>query len=144
MRMQSTLLLGLRGPDGHQFKGIKDIIRWLRGLTFKPGNPENVKVFMGSLPPRIEDRGACYNELMVVSTHFFGHLMHSLEVVAYCHPLNTVSSHALDLFGDMCSMLHLPVEDRLKFEIRLHQVTWPGGKQPDNFDDAIAMLEDCR
>jgi hypothetical protein len=140
LRMQSTLVLGLRGPDGHQYKAIKDIIRWVRGLTFKPGNPANVKVFMGGLPPRIEDRGECYNELMVVSTHFFGHLMHSLEVVGYRHPNVKIKWHAHNLFYDMCLMLHLPFETSDSFEERLKNIEWPGGEQPDNFEEAIQLL----
>ena len=44
LRMQSTLLLGLRGPDTHACPNVKKISRWLRGLTFRPANPDNVKL----------------------------------------------------------------------------------------------------
>lgn len=74
IRMQSTLVLGLRGPDIVNMKETKLIIRWLRGLTFKPGNPENVDVFMASAPGRIVDRGPCSKELEMCAMHFYGHL----------------------------------------------------------------------
>src|SRR5687767_7064785 len=86
IRMQSTLLLGLRGPDTHRAPGIKAITRWLRGLAFKPGNPSNVDEFMGSVPPRIVEKDAVAKELEFCTQHYYSHLMHALQVVGHCHP----------------------------------------------------------
>src|SRR4026207_1732669 len=87
IRMQSTLVLGLRGPDGMSTTYIKQWTRWLRGLAFKPGNPDNVRPFMlMDKPPMLEDKSPLAYELYTVPQHYYSHLMHSVQVVAYRHP----------------------------------------------------------
>lgn len=140
IRMQSTLLLGLRGPDTHACPNVKRITRWLRGLTFVPGNPDNVREFMGEMPPRIEEKGPTAKELEFCSQHFYSHLMHALEVVGYRHPNTEVRSQAYWLFFDMCSLMHLPVELPYDFEHRLGPAKWPGGIQPATFEEALAQV----
>jgi|GEM_PF-4391672 len=82
IRMQSTLILGLRGPDTHSAPSVKAVCRWLRGLAFKPGNPDNVAEFMkAELPERIIEKGPTAKELEFCSQHFYSHLMHALEVI---------------------------------------------------------------
>ncbi len=141
IRMQSTLILGLRGPDTHRAKGVKELVRWLRGLAFKPGNPENVAVFMASMPPAILEKSSVAQELEFCTQHYYSHLMHAFEVVAYRHPDSDIRTLAYIRFDEMCSLFHLPVEAEDEFEERLKSVEWPGGVQPDDFDDAIAMLD---
>ena len=103
LRMQSTLLLGLRGPDTHRCPNIKILTRWLRGLTFRPGNPESVADFMfAELPPRIEKKSLVARELEFVTQHYYSHLMHALEVVGYNHSDHEVRDHAYLLYGDIC------------------------------------------
>lgn len=141
IRMQSTLILGLRGPDAHACPNVKSIQRWLRGLAFKPGNPDNVREFMHDNPPRIFEKGPAAKELEFCTQHFYSHLMHALEVVAYKHPNPTTSRKAHDLFVSMCSLFHLAVECLSDFENRLCAREWPGGKQPGNFSEALEALD---
>ena len=140
IRMQSTLILGLRGPDTHACPNVKKVTRWLRGLTFKPGNPDNVAEFMGDTPERIIEKGKTAKELEFCSQHYYSHLMHSLEVVGYRHPQQWVREWAFLLFRDMCSLFHLPEEDEESFERRLCDREWPGGQQPNDFDEAMEIL----
>jgi len=143
IRMQSTLILGLRGPDTHACPEVKKISRWLRSLTFKPGNPHNVKEFMyAELPPRIIEKSPIAKELEFCTQHFYSHLMHALEVVAYCHPDQGISKHAFDLFCDMCFLFHLSIEPPRLFEERLRTMEWPGGRQPENLHEALVMMEE--
>lgn len=132
-RMQGTLILGLRGPDTHTAPGIKVICRWLRGLAFKPGNPTEFKTFMGGTPPRIVEKDSVAKELEFCSQHFYSHLMHALEVVAYRHPSEDVATHAFGLFQDMTGLMHLPVESRQDFEHRLRELEWPNGERPEDY-----------
>jgi hypothetical protein len=146
IRMQSTLLLGLRGTDTHCTPNVKKITRWLRGIAFKPGNPHSVAEFMGQIPPRIIEKGELAKELEFCTQHYYSHLMHALEVVAYMHPVQVISDHALDLFTDMCSLMHLPTESRKDFENRLCHIDWFGEdstqpEQPDNFEEAMRMAK---
>lgn len=125
IRMQSTLVLSLRGPDTHSCTEVKKIIRWMRGLTFVPGNPANVHEFMG--PPevlRIPEKSPVAKELEFCSQHFYSHLMHGLEVLAYRHPDDGTRGIAYSLFWDLCNLMHLPVEPRTDFEFRLKQIDW--------------------
>lgn len=139
IRMQSTLILSLRGPDTHTAPGVKALGRWMRGLAFKPGNPANVAEFMGPRPPRIQEKDSTAKELEFCTQHYFSHLMHGLEVIGYRHPDGATASHALGLFRDMAALMHLPVESREDFQVRLGVLPWPKG-QPDTFDDAMEMI----
>ena len=141
IRMQSTLILGLRGPDTHAAPAIKTITRWLRGLAFKPGNPDNVKEFMTHEPDKIFEKGPTARELEFCTQHYYSHLMHSLEVVAYKHPKLDVATVALDRYMALCRAFHLPNETPDEFEQRLGHREWPGGQQPDTFDDAVSLLD---
>lgn len=140
IRMQSTLILGLRGPDTGNCPEIKKITRWMRGLAFKPGNPDNVAQFMGEMPPRIVEKSAVDKELSYCTMHVWSHLLHSLEVVGYRHPdaMTRIRSH--NLYLDMCELMHLAPEPMEKFEERLKTRDWPGGVQPDTFKDAMEAI----
>jgi hypothetical protein len=114
----------------------------MRGLAFKPGNPANVKEFMGSMPPRdIAEKSALAKELEFCTQHFYSHLMHGLEVLGYRHPNNDVRHVAYGLFRSMSVLMHLTRETPAEFEERLKETQWPGGQQPSDFDEAVMLLE---
>lgn len=140
IRMQSTLILSLRGPDTHRCPEIKRVQRWMRGLAFRPGNPDNVKEFMAPLSsvPTLEEKGPLARELEFTTQHFYSHLMHGLEVIGYKHPDDVAANAAYTLFFKMCALFHLSVETPEVFERRLGTRTdWKDGKQPENFEDAV-------
>lgn len=144
IRMQSTLLLSLRGPDTHACPEVKKITRWLRGLTFVPGNPHNVMEFMGDPPPRIVEKGPCAKELEFCSQHFYSHLMHGLEVVGFMHPNTNIRNDAYLLFRDMANLMHLPVETFDMFHERLKHLEWSGGGQPRTYEEAMQLIASNR
>jgi hypothetical protein len=139
LRMQSTLLLSLRGPDTHKATEVKKIQRWMRGHVFKPANPHNVTEFMGTCPPEIVEKSPVAKELEFCTQHFYSHLLHGLEVLAYEHPDPNVQHTAMQLFRQMCALFHLPPESKYDFRERLKHLDWPQG-QPNSFDDAITQL----
>lgn len=143
IRMQSTLLLSLRGPDTHRCPEIKKVQRWMRGLSFKPGNPDNVAEFMTGLDdvPALVEKNPLARELEFCTQHFYSHLMHGLEVIAYKHPSHAVGHKALDLFDGMCRLFHLEPEDEYEFEERLKTREWPNGQEPLDFEDAVRIME---
>ncbi len=141
IKMQSTLLLGLRGPDNMRIPNVKKICRWLRSLTFKPGDPTNFHEFMElGLPERIKEKSDMARELEYCPMHYYSHLMHALEVVGYCYPDHQIREHAFLLFSDMCNLLHLNPENKIMFFERLGPMAWPGGEQPDTAVQAAKML----
>lgn len=137
IKMQSTLILGLKGPDDRPAPNVKKITRWLRGLSFRPGDPRNVHEFMGERPERIMDRSPAYREIEYLPLHYFGHLLHSLEVVAYKHPDFDNQVLAFGLMADLCSILHLIPEDDDKFNHRLRSLDneWPDGEAPEKYEE---------
>lgn len=141
IRMQSTLILGLRGPDGLSTKYIKQWTRWLRGHAFKPGNPNNVKQFMlVELPPKLLDKSPLAYELYMVPQHYYSHLMHSVQVIAFKHPKEDIQTIANDMYRSMVSTLHLFPESHASFETRLGTMKWPGNVQPDTAEEALNLL----
>lgn len=142
LRMQSVLLLGLRGPDNVRAPEIKKLCRWLRGLAFRPGNPNNVVEFMKTdLPDRIDEKGELHRELEFVPEHYFTHLMHALQVVGYMHPNATLGERARELFEDMANMLHLPPEDYATFYSRLGPMKWPEDAEPEDAQEAFEIIK---
>jgi hypothetical protein len=141
IRMQSTLVLSLRGPDGYNVPNVRAWVRWLRGHAFKPGNPNNVRNFMlDTEPPQLVEKGMLARELETLPQHFYGHLMHSVEVVAYRHPDPAVSRRAYEMYEGMCDLMHVSVEDDFHFNERLRALGWPEG-QPDTAAEAITQIE---
>ena len=142
IRMQSTLLLSLRGPDTHRCPEIKAVQRWMRGLVFRPGNPANVAEFMTSSSnlPNLDEKGKLARELEFCTQHFYSHLMHGLQVLGYCHPSGSVKQDAIYLYDKMCDQFHLPHESASVFSLRLGQIRWPGGVQPETFEKALGMV----
>lgn len=142
LRMQSVLLLGLRGPDTHGAPNIKQIVRWLRGLAFRPGNPENVVEFTRAEPPtRILEKTEIAKELEFCSQHYYSHLMHALEVIGYCHPTRDTRAIGFTLYHDMCFIQHLPVEGKEDFVKRLGHMPWPGLVVPETGEEAFNLMK---
>jgi hypothetical protein len=114
---------------------VKKVQRWLRGLVFRPGNPDNVHEFMTALGdvPDLVEKGPLARELEFCSQHFYSHLMHGLEVVAYRHPDDTFRNKAFLLFAGMCLLLHLLPESTSAFEKRLCTREWPNGHTPKDY-----------
>ena len=141
IRMQSTLVLGLRGPDTHNTPKLKTIIRWMRGLAFKPGNPDNYREFMTFTPATLEEKGLAAKELEFCAFHCFTHILQSLKVIAFRHPIIDMREIAMDRAISMCSLLHVNMETDEQFEQRLRHITWPGDTQPDTFEEAWGIME---
>lgn len=142
IRMQSTLLLSLRGDDSQHHSDIKKITRWMRGLVFIPGNPNNVHEFMTSTDelPKIRDGEPIYKALDYCTVHYYSHLMHGLEIIAYKHPSPIIQESAWNLYSGMVDKFHLRRESRGELDTRLRDLEWPEGKQPQNFEQAQALL----
>ena len=142
IRMQGTLLLGLRGDDSQSNYDIKKITRWMRGLVFVPGNPENATEFMTGIHqlPKIKEGEPIYKALDYCTVHYFSHLLHALQVIAYHHPRREVSDAAFILYGGLCDKLHVSPENPTKFNERLKQLYFPGRMQPKDFEEAEHLL----
>lgn len=140
MKMQSTLIVGLRGPDTARLPEVKKLSKWLRGIVFKPADPDNLIFMTAEQPARIEEKSQVAHELEFCSVHFFAHLMHTFQIVGYGHSNQKHRAAGQQAFEDMCKLLHVPPEDKKVLESRLGHKNWPGGKQPNDFAEAMSIM----
>lgn len=140
-KMQSVLLLGLRGCDTQYLPNVKKLGRWLRGVVLVPSDPDNPQfMFAGDLG-RIEEKSDLAHELEFCPVHYYSHLMHSFEIVGYEHLDPQKRLIASRIYADMCRLLHLPTETKGDMQERLSHKEWPNGKQPKSFDDVQATVD---
>lgn len=137
LKMQTVLVLGTRGPDTHRAPELKALVRWLRGNVFLPADPDNPDFMLAGDPPPIIEKSPIARELEFVTQHYYAHIMHSLEVVAYCHPEWEVRAVAMGRYEQLANLFHLRIETYADFHNRLGPKEWPSG-QPRNFKEAAA------
>lgn len=81
-KMQSVLLSGLRGPDTNGGEELKKITRWMRQVTQHNADP-NHTYMRAPEAPSIDD-AKLWQEIEYSTTwHYFGHLLHALEIIGY-------------------------------------------------------------
>lgn len=138
-KMQSVLMASTRGPDNHRYKQVKVVNRWIRGHLFHDADPANpfitkpgdfdIAILAWVLDePRLRERewwlGELEHELEYVTVHYFGHLIHALEIIGYMHPVADVGYAARYLYYELCQrILHLPPETDPELRLRLADVT---------------------
>jgi hypothetical protein len=115
-KMQSVLFSGLRGPDTGDLRGIKAIVRWLRPVT--QHNADQSSDYMRKHPlPGWED---VRKELECeCSVHYYGHLLHTFQIIGYKHPDPLTKAQALGFYHKMVDMLHLLPEGEVRMDRRL-------------------------
>lgn len=128
LREQGTLLTAVRGCDdepkvwtktGVAYSPGRRITAYIRWCFMNPADPREVDyeegAFFMSTPPdpfKPSDFGH-------LPEHWYAHIMHALEVVAYRHPLDHVSNTAHRLYLLMVRNLHLEPESREQMIVRL-------------------------
>lgn len=129
LREQGTLLSAVRGADTEP-KAWDDstgyvvdtqarrIVAWIRWCTLVPADHREVDVigaFMQSHPPfPFRPSGFAHMPL-----HWYSHVMHALEVIAYRHPARDECERARIMYLAMVDTLHLRPEGRLDMIARL-------------------------
>jgi hypothetical protein len=129
MREQGTLLTAVRGCDDEPkrwtARGVADspgrrITAYVRWCFMNPADPREVDVpgaFFQSEPPDPFKP----SEFGHLPQHWYSHVMHALEVIAYRHPLAHVRGTALLLYGKMVTNMHLNPETPEQFVERLSE-----------------------
>lgn len=129
LREQGTLLTAVRGCDLEPKEWTTDsvvdspgrrITAYIRWCFMNPADPREVDVpgaFFQTRPPEPFHQSA-FGHLPL---HWYTHVMHALEVIAYRHPLAVVSNDAYDLYKRMATGLHLGWETRERMIERLSE-----------------------
>lgn len=122
LRAQGTLLTGVRGCDLAPKIDIqsteRQLVGFLRYCILNPADPREVGIagaFFQSAPPT--DWKA--SEFGHYPQHWYSHIMHCFEIVAYCAPNYIKSDHALTIYLKFVRNLHLAPESREEMFARL-------------------------
>jgi hypothetical protein len=130
LREQGTLLTCVRGCDdepkvwtrqGVAYSAGRRITAYVRWCFMNPADAREVDhtegAFMMSSPPNPFKP----SEFGHLPQHWYAHVMHALEVIAYRHPNPAVHSVAWELYAAMAHNLHLSIEPYSQFVARLSE-----------------------
>jgi len=129
LREQGTLLTAVRGCDDEPKQwtstGFADspgrrITAFIRWCFMNPHDPREVDIpgaFFQSTPP-LPFRPSEFGHL---PQHWYSHVMHSLEVIAYRHDVEPVREVCFDLYLAMVRNLHLNIERMDEMITRLNE-----------------------
>lgn len=127
LREQGTLLTAVRGCDDEPKQwnatGFSDskgrrITAWIRWCFMNPADPREVDIpgaFFQSQPP--EDFKP--SEFGHLPQHWYSHIMHALEIIAYRHWNDPIKMKADALYYKMVRNLHLMPETKEQMIERL-------------------------
>lgn len=121
LRFQGTLLTAVRGCDvqpktwtktGVAYSPERRVVAFIRYCFMNPADPREVDAeegaFFMSTPPQ-PFKPSQFGHL---PQHWYSHVMHSLEVIAYHHPIEGIRLMAFDMYYAMAHNFHLNVETR--------------------------------
>lgn len=140
LQQQSVLILACRGPDGiNKFHPTKRILRAYRASILKQartGRMTRVGEEGDSFMSLDDFHSDAYweNNCQVffaqsddLPHHYYMHLMHGTEVLAYKHPDAIFRYRWLSFYTDCCNDLHLFPENEKQMDMRLNdwgQLEW--------------------
>lgn len=119
-REQGTLLTAVRGcddepkswdSDGYVDSPARRLTAWVRLAIFNPPDPREVDIpgaFYQSRPPA-PFHASAFGHL---PQHWYSHMMHAIEVLAYRHPDPETAAQANTLYVAMVHNMHLVPESR--------------------------------
>lgn len=129
LREQGTLLTAVRGcdvePKQWTARGIADspgrrLTAFIRWCFMNPADPREVDIpgaFFQSKPPSPFKP----SEFGHLPLHWYTHVMHALEVIAWRHPDRNLAALAYNLYDHMVSTLHLNAEGKEQMISRLSE-----------------------
>lgn len=113
-RMQSVLMASTRGPDSPiRFPHIKVLNRWMRDKLFNDADPSNPFIMHPTDPDVVSIIDAIQQELEYTTVHYYSHVVHALEIIAYEHPEHAVAEPAFRLYYELGPVLmHMRAEQK--------------------------------
>lgn len=128
LRYQGTLLTAVRGCDeeaknwtrtGVSYSPGRRLTAFIRWCFMNPADAREVDIeegaFFMSTPPS-PFKPSQFGHLPL---HWFTHVMHSLEIIAYCHPQKEVRHTTQSMYILMVKSLHLNIETYEQMHQRL-------------------------
>lgn len=156
MQQQSVLILACRGPDGiPKFHHTKGIVRYYRatvlksavkGRAMKPGEDEGG--WFATLDLFQYDEGwyrqtsRFFDHVDELPHHYYMHLMHGAEIIAYHHPDDLFRRRWGEFYADCCKDLHLTPESKEEMDHRLCDFNRKGWNNEEDPNTSLATLRD--
>lgn len=116
LREQGVLCTGVRGCDlapkpitGGDATPERELTGFLRYCFMTPADPREVGI-KGAFFNREAPTNWKASMLGHYPLHWYSHLMHAFEVVAYRHPNSGLANQAMDVYEKLVHNLHLTVE----------------------------------
>jgi hypothetical protein len=124
-QQQALLMTAVRGPDSSsKHNTAKYIVRYLRAAVLKPAgywDGTNNNDFMWSEMDKFADYSkAFWKDHDEYPHHFIMHLIHSAEVIGYCHPNEEQRSMWLTFYFIGCNSFHMYPETKNDMNLRLN------------------------
>jgi len=123
LREQGTLLTGVRGCDDAPKRpfdnSARQLTAFLRYSFMNPADPREVGLagaFFQSATPEYKA-----SDLGNYPQHWYAHIMHAYEVVAYRCPHNDVADVAHGVYMDLVRNMHLNPETKSQMASRLSE-----------------------
>lgn len=129
MRAQGTILTGIRNCDlvakDHATGGgtthddaARQLVAFLRYCVLVPADEREVDILGAWFQSRIKVpwKPSMFGHL---PQHWYSHLIHCFEVVAYLHPKEEMRCKAFKVYEKLVHNLHLPVESKEQMLERL-------------------------
>lgn len=121
LRAQGTVLTAIRGCDLTPKLPLdapeRQIVGWIRFCIMNPADPREVGIkgaFFQSEAPSFKP-----SELGHYPLHWFSHVMHTLEIIGYCHPDENLSFKGEEFYHHLSHSLHLNPETKEQMMERL-------------------------
>lgn len=129
LREQGTLLTAVRGCDdepkqwtrtGFAVSPGRTLTAFIRWCFMVPADAREIDIpgaFFQSQPPEPFKP----SEFGHLPQHWYAHVMHALEIIAYRHPEQRVRSVSYGLYKKMVRNLHLNIEEKHEMIDRLSE-----------------------
>lgn len=121
--VQSTLICGIRGPDGVQQEGThRLLVRAVRNAVLYPASTENYKNADGpffaclDVPLFLSVKGNWINQH---SYHWVSHILECCQILGYYHPTPEDKAEWGRIYSEFCQQLHLNPETKEQYEKRI-------------------------
>lgn len=121
LRFQGTLLTAVRGCDnepkqwtktGVAFSQGRRLTAFIRFCFMNPADAREIDSEEGAFFMSLSPFPLKASEFGHLPQHWYSHVMHALEIIAYYHPNRVCSSQALDCYLVMVHNLHLEPETK--------------------------------
>lgn len=130
LRAQGTILTSIRGcdlsekslaPAALEASLERRLVAWIRWCCLNPADPREVDFepgcwFRSQLPEKIR-----FSAIHHFPLHWVGHVLHTIEVIAYAHPHPRIAKEARIVYEAWVSNLHLNPETYAQWSRRMNE-----------------------